>query len=158
LICVSRLASPQLSLWANAAVAGAATANVIPVSKCARDQVSAALAGSGSSEVRRAIEANSALLQAVEAKGFTAADVLGATTNGGAVTVYIAGGTSTGTDTGAQDQGSSSSSGENGDSGNGSGGDNGNGNGSNGGAGNGGGGLGASGTTGENQTGNGGNG
>ena len=62
----------------------------------AADEVSSALATEGATNVRKALEANAAVVAAIQARGVTMTEVLGATSDGTVVTVYAVAETSGG--------------------------------------------------------------
>ncbi len=67
----------------------ATNVKVVIVSDCAADEVSSALATEGATNIRKALEANAAAVAAIQSRGATMADVLGATAEGNTVTVYV---------------------------------------------------------------------
>jgi hypothetical protein len=68
----------------------AASVSVVVVSDCDAAEVTSALASEGATGIRAALEANANAVAAIQARGATLADVLGATTSGDTVTVYVA--------------------------------------------------------------------
>jgi hypothetical protein len=79
-----------------AALSAATNIQVVVVSDCAADDVTATLAGEGATNVRKALEANAAVVAAIQARGATLANVLGASANADSVTVYVASSASNG--------------------------------------------------------------
>jgi hypothetical protein len=73
-----------------AALAAATNVSVVSVSDCDSRDVTAALATEGATNVRKGIEANAAAVAAIQARGASVANVLGATTSGETLTVYVA--------------------------------------------------------------------
>lgn len=71
-----------------AAFAAATNANVVVINDCDTAEISSALSSNGA--VRGMIDSNAAAVAAVQARGFQADDVLGATVSGGTVTLYVA--------------------------------------------------------------------
>jgi hypothetical protein len=73
-----------------AALGAATNVSVVVVADCDASEVSSALAGEGATNIRAALEANASAVAAIQARGATLADVLGATSSGDTVTVYVA--------------------------------------------------------------------
>ncbi len=71
------------------ALTAATNVKVILVSNCAADEVTSALATEGATNIRKSLEANAAAVTAIQSRGATMADVLGATADGDTVTVYV---------------------------------------------------------------------
>jgi hypothetical protein len=80
----------------SSALESATDVKLVLVSNCAASEVSSELATEGATNIRKALEVNATAVAALQARGATTADVLGATVDGNTVTVYIAA-TSTGT-------------------------------------------------------------
>ena len=72
-----------------AAITAATNVRIVLVSDCAADEVTSALATEGATNVRSALQANTAAVAAIQSRGATTADVLGATAEGDLVTVYV---------------------------------------------------------------------
>ena len=72
------------------ALSAATNVKIVLVSNCAEDEVSSALATEGATNIRKSLEANAAAVAAIQTRGATMADVLGATAEGETVTVYVA--------------------------------------------------------------------
>lgn len=64
--------------------------SIVTVSDCEAADVTSALASEGASSVRKALEANATAVAAIQARGASVADVLGATGSGDSLTVYVA--------------------------------------------------------------------
>jgi hypothetical protein len=71
-------------------ITAATNVRVVLVSNCSTDEVTSALATEGATNIRGALQANAAAVAAIQARGATMADVLGATADGNTVTVYVA--------------------------------------------------------------------
>lgn len=65
----------------------ATNARVVLVSGCNTDDVRAALASAGATNIQKALAENEAAVQAIESRGATTADVLGANSSGDTLTV-----------------------------------------------------------------------
>lgn len=70
-------------------IATATTARIVVVSECEAADVSAALAGTGATTLRTAIEANASLTAQIQARGATTADIVGAAMVGDVLTIYV---------------------------------------------------------------------
>jgi len=73
-----------------ATITAATTVHIVLVSNCAADEVTSALATEGATNIRGALQANAAAVAAIQTRGATMADVLGATAEGNTVIVYVA--------------------------------------------------------------------
>jgi hypothetical protein len=73
-----------------ATITAATNVHVVLVSNCSADEVTSALATEGATNIRGALQANAAAVAAIQSRGATMADVLGATAEGDTVTVYVA--------------------------------------------------------------------
>ncbi|RYE87708.1 MAG: hypothetical protein EOP19_03540 [Hyphomicrobiales bacterium] len=73
-----------------AMLATATNVRVVTIADCETADVTAALAAEGAASVQQSIGANSAAVQAIQARGASVADVLGATSSGDTLTVYVA--------------------------------------------------------------------
>ena len=73
-----------------ATITAATNVQVVLVSNCTADEVTSALATEGATNIRTALQANTAAVAAIQTRGATMADVLGATAEGDTVTVYVA--------------------------------------------------------------------
>ena len=71
-----------------AAVAAATTVTLVPVAEC-DDAITSALATIGSTSMRDELGKNTAVIAAVQGRGATLADVIGATVDGDVLTVYV---------------------------------------------------------------------
>lgn len=71
-------------------IATASVVRVVLVSDCDKDEVSAALAAEGATNIRQLLDANAAVTSAVQARGATMADVVGAATSGNMLVVFVA--------------------------------------------------------------------
>jgi len=73
-----------------AMLATATNVRVVTIANCETADVTAALAAEGAASVQQGIGANNAAVQAIQARGASVADVLGATSTGDTLTVYVA--------------------------------------------------------------------
>ena len=73
-----------------AMIASASNVRVVLVSDCDTADVTSALASEGATSLRTELGNNSAAVSAIQSRGATVADVLGATSSGGTLTVYVA--------------------------------------------------------------------
>jgi hypothetical protein len=73
-----------------ATITAATKVKVVLVSNCSTDEVTSALATEGATNIRGALQANAAAVAAIQSRGGTIADVLGATAEGDTITVYVA--------------------------------------------------------------------
>lgn len=73
-----------------AQIATASVVRVVLVSDCAEDEVSAALAAEGATNIRGLLDANAAVTSAVQTRGASMADVLGAAVSGNMLVVFVA--------------------------------------------------------------------
>jgi hypothetical protein len=73
-----------------AMLATATNVRVVTIANCETADVTAALAAEGAASVQKSIGANNAAVQAIQARGASVADVLGATSDGDTLTVYVA--------------------------------------------------------------------
>lgn len=71
-------------------ITAATNVHIVLVSNCSADEVTSALATEGATNIRGALQANAAAVAAIQTRGATMADVLGATAEGDTVTVYVA--------------------------------------------------------------------
>ena len=71
------------------ALSAATNVKIVLISNCAADEVSSALASEGATNIRKSLEAHAAAVAAIQARGATMADVLGATSDGNTATVYV---------------------------------------------------------------------
>jgi hypothetical protein len=73
-----------------AMLASASNVRVVLVSDCDTADVTSALASEGATSLRTELGNNSAAVAAIQSRGATVADVLGATSSGDTLTVYVA--------------------------------------------------------------------
>jgi hypothetical protein len=88
---IAGLGRPDLAV-----LASGKRVQVIGVTNCERADVSAVLKGQGAADIRTVLASNLIAIRAIQARNADLSDVLGATTNGGTVTVYIEASTTAG--------------------------------------------------------------